>query len=189
MGYDVSMNYRVEIIRSKRKSLGLEISRPGLVTVRAPYGLSEKRIEKFLVEKELWLYENLERIAKSHDASSGAQIISGEELQRLGKEAVEKIPPLVEKWAGKMGVSYGRITIRHQKTRWGSCSGAGNLNFNCLLMLVPQEIREYVVIHELAHRVEMNHSKAFWKIVEEYDPEYEAHRKWLKNEGIKFRVE
>ncbi|MCR4673488.1 MAG: M48 family metallopeptidase [Lachnospiraceae bacterium] len=183
------MNYRVEIIRSKRRSLGLEIREPGLVTVRAPFGLSEKRIQRFLEEKELWLYENLERIARNRDEKNGAQTLSKEEIKTLAKEATEKLPPIVEKWANIMGVTYGRITIRHQKTRWGSCSSAGNLNFNCLLMLAPDEVQQYVVIHELAHRIEMNHSKAFWNIVKEYDPEYEAHKLWLKNEGVKFRVE
>ena len=79
--------------------------------------------------------------------------------------------------------TYSRITIRSQKTRWGGCSAKGNLNFNCLLMLMPQEVRDYVVIHELCHRREMNHSAAFWTEVERYCPDYRLHRKWLKDNG------
>ena len=82
-----------------------------------------------------------------------------------------------------MGVTYGRITIRNQKTRWGSCSSKGNLNFNCLLMLTPPEVIDYVVVHELCHRKEMNHSKAFWDEVAHVLPDYEKARLWLKTEG------
>ena len=82
-----------------------------------------------------------------------------------------------------MGVSFERITIRAQKTRWGSCSNGGNLNFNCLLMLSPPEIRDYVVIHELCHRKHMNHSPGFWREVAKHCPDYARHRKWLKDRG------
>ena len=82
-----------------------------------------------------------------------------------------------------MGVSYGRITIRSQHTRWGSCSAKGNLNFNCLLMLTPPEILDYVVVHELCHRKEMNHSARFWAEVARVIPGYEASKNWLKDNG------
>mgnify|MGYP002547163680 CR=1 FL=1 len=82
-----------------------------------------------------------------------------------------------------MGVSYGRVSIRDQRTRWGSCSGKGNLNFNWKLSLVPDEILDYVVVHELAHRKEMNHSQRFWAEVERILPDYKARRKWLKEFG------
>ena len=86
-------------------------------------------------------------------------------------------------YAERMQVSYGRITIRDQKTRWGSCSAAGNLNFNWRLVMAPGEVLDYVVIHELAHRREMNHSAAFWNIVESEMPDYRRHREWLKKNG------
>ena len=82
-----------------------------------------------------------------------------------------------------MGVTYGRISIREQKTRWGSCSSAGNLNFNWRLIFAPEEVLDYVVVHELAHRKEMNHSKAFYAVVESVLPDYKSSRRWLREHG------
>jgi len=97
--------------------------------------------------------------------------------------ALVDIPQRVRKYAPIIGVEYGRITIRMQKSRWGSCSSKGNLNFNCLLMAMPEEIRDYVVVHELCHRLQMNHSDKFWAEVEKIIPDYKAKRKWLRGNG------
>lgn len=98
-------------------------------------------------------------------------------------KAKEELPAIVKKYASLMGVSYNRITIRHQKTRWGSCTKTGNLSFNCLLMKMPENVRDYVIIHELAHRKELNHSTKFWTIVAEYCPWYKEAKQWLKDNG------
>ena len=82
-----------------------------------------------------------------------------------------------------MGVTYNRITIRHQKTRWGSCTKTGNLNFNCLIMKMPDQVRDYVIIHELTHRKELNHSSKYWAIVAEYCPWYKQAKQLLKDNG------
>ena len=101
----------------------------------------------------------------------------------LANQALAWFPPRVRIFADQIGVRVGRTTIRNQKTRWGSCSAQGNLNFNCLLMLCPPEIRDYVIVHELCHRLEMNHSPRFWAAVEKVLPDYRQRRKWLKTEG------
>ena len=98
-------------------------------------------------------------------------------------KAKEELPAIVKKYASLMGVTYNRITIRHQKTRWGSCTKTGNLSFNCLLMKMPENVRDYVIIHELAHRKELNHSTKFWAIVAEYCSWYKDAKQWLKDNG------
>ena len=116
--------------------------------------------------------------------SSDSKPISPEILE-LKAKAKEELPAIVKKYADLMGVSYNRITIRHQKTRWGSCTKTGNLSFNCLLMKMPENVRDYVIIHELAHRKELNHSSKYWAIVAEYCPWYKDAKLWLKENGNK----
>lgn len=109
--------------------------------------------------------------------------LSAEDRSRYIEIARDIFCRKTEYYARIMGVTYGRISIREQKTRWGSCSSRGNLNFNWRLILAPEEVLDYVVVHELAHRREMNHSKAFYAVVESVLPHYHAARKWLRNNG------
>ena len=184
------------VIRSNRKTLAIQINSDLTVTVRAPMYTSQRDIERILKEKEVWIQKHIEQMREQeakrkemqgengeHDESIEHEYLSGEEIQKLAEKALEYIPKLVSYFAKQIGVTYGRITIRNQKTRWGSCSGKGNLNFNCLLMLMPPEVIDYVVVHELCHRKKMNHSKAFWKEVEKILPNYKESVGWLKKEG------
>ena len=107
------------------------------------------------------------------------------EILELTSKAKEELPVIVKKYADLMGVNYNRITIRHQKTRWGSCTKTGNLSFNCLILKMPEIVRDYVIVHELAHRKELNHSTKFWTIVAEYCPWYKDAKQWLKDNGNK----
>lgn len=178
---------RPEIIRSSRKTLGLEVTSQGRVRIRAPYGVSEDVILRFFESKSAWIQKSLTKVRarqeqlKEEEAQYGK--LTEAELKVLKMQAEEVFPARVAFYAGKMGISYGRITIRRQKSRWGSCSQSGNLNFNCLLMLAPPGVVDYVVVHELCHRIEMNHSPRFWKLVGEVYPDYDRWKRWLKENG------
>lgn len=176
-------NMEVRVIRSNRKTVAIQVNSDLTVTVRAPKYVSEKYIEQILREKESWIRKHIDEIKakKAQHEAGNVKPLTRDELQKLADEAVEYIPKRVEHFAKIIGVDYGRITIRNQKTRWGSCSSKGNLNFNCLLMLTPPEVIDYVVVHELCHRKEMNHSKAFWSEVEKVIPNYKEYVEWLKN--------
>lgn len=175
----------VTVIRSNRKTVAIQVNSDLSVTVRAPRLASKKDIDRFIEEKETWICKHIEEIKKKKERyeAENSEKLTHEELTALADKAFDIIPRRVEYFAKRIGVTYGRITIRNQKTRWGSCSSKGNLNFNCLLMLVPSEVLDYVVVHELCHRKEMNHSKAFWIEVEKVLPDYRDMVKWLKEEG------
>lgn len=177
------MNISEEIVytmvRSHRRTLGLEI-RHGEVIVRAPYTVSASRIEQFVSAHEKWIRKHL---AESQKESSETVPLSAEEIQELARKALKLIPERVAHYAPVVGVTYGRITIRCQRTKWGSCSAKGNLNFNCLLMLTPLEVIDSIVVHELCHRKEMNHSSRFYAEVYRAYPDYDRCHKWLKDNG------
>ncbi len=174
------MEYKV--IRSRRKSLAIQVTEDGVV-VRAPFFVTNARIEKSVRAHEAWIRRQIEILEEKKKSQPQVEKLSEEELKDLTKQAKKMIPERVEYYAKILGVSYGKITIRHQKTRWGSCSSKGNLNFNCLLMLTPPEVIDSIVVHELCHRKEMNHSKAFYAEVLRVYPEYKKWNKWLKEHG------
>lgn len=180
----------VKIIRSNRKTLAIQINPDLSVTVRAPMYAPQSDIERILREKESWIQKHIEKIrgqeAKKKETQGESverEYLTNEEIKKLADKALQHIPKRVSYFAKHIGVTYGKITIRNQKTRWGSCSSKGNLNFNCLLMLTPTEVIDYVVVHELCHRKEMNHSGAFWAEVEKALPDYKEQVKWLKENG------
>ncbi len=171
------------VIRSNRKTMSIEI-RPDLsVIVRVPMRTTDRQVRQFVTEKEDWIRSHLEKVRKQNEEKVALVPLSVEEIEALAEKALNVIPPKVAFYAEKLRVTYGRITIRNQKTRWGSCSSKGNLNFNCYLMQAPEEILDYVIVHELCHRHEMNHSPAFWEKVESILPDYKERRKWLKVHG------
>lgn len=177
----------IRIIRSSRRTISIQIDENLQLTVRAPLRMPDSAVRKFIGEKTPWIEKNMRRMKERQEAlkAEPEEVLTAEELRELAKEALRFIPERVSFYARIIGVNYGRITIRNQRTRWGSCSGAGNLNFNCLLMLTPPEIIDYVVVHELCHRLEMNHSPYFWAEVERVLPDYKKRRKWLKDNGEK----
>lgn len=172
----------IKIKFSNRKTLGLTVDSKG-VTVRAPYGTDQQKIDAFVSRNTDWIEKNLRKMEERRQSLGEVKKLTREELEELADRAVEYIPQRVAHYAAKLGVTYGRITIRNQKTRWGSCSSKGNLNFNCLLMLTPPEVLDSVVVHELCHRKEMNHSDKFYAEVLRVFPDYWKWDKWLKDNG------
>lgn len=182
------MTITYNLIRSRRKTLAVEIKSDGQIIVRAPYRISKKEIDRFVLEKADWIEKHQNAVKSRQAAMTQTKRLTSDEIRELADKALIDIPERVRHYAPYVGVSYGRITIRNQKTRWGSCSAKGNLNFNCLLMLAPPEVRDYVVVHELCHRLEMNHSTRFWAQVEKVLPDYRIHKKWLKDHGAEIMM-
>ena len=145
--------------------------------MRAPQRLAKYRVAKFVKDHEDWI---LKQQKKLEDYRETCHVITDEERRAGVQKALKIFPERTAYFAARMGVNYGRITIREQKTRWGSCSAKGNLNFNYQIYYLPDELLDYVVVHELAHRRHMNHSDEFWREVEQYFPMYRQCRKRLK---------
>ena len=178
------MDIEYHLIRSDRRSIGIEVDREGKVTVRAPYSCEKKRIDRFLLEKENWIRQKVKLQKENAMKRQEKREMPEAEKKYYRNLAREVLGARTGYYARKMGVTYGRISIREQKTRWGSCSSKGNLNFNYRLYYMPAELMDYVIIHELCHRKYMNHSKEFWDEVSRYCPDYAAKRQKLKDYSI-----
>ena len=172
---------KYKIIRTARKTVAIQIKPDKTVIVRAPKRMSKEQIHSLVQSKEKWIQKHLQEL--ENHSEEDCQPLSEEDLKALADKAVRIIPERVRYYAPLIGVTYGKITIRNQRTRWGSCSSKGNLNFNCLLMLAPPEVLDSVVVHELCHRKEMNHSKQFYEEVRRVFPEYDKWNGWLKTYG------
>ena len=171
------------IIRSNRRSLSITIDPDANLIVRAPRRMSDKTIAAFVASKRDWIEKHMEKVRKRAAKREEVPEFTEEERKAFTKKARKMILEKVAYYAPIVGVTYGRIAIRKQRTVWGSCSAKGNLNFNYLLAMMPDEVVDYVVVHELCHRKEMNHSPRFWAEVEKVIPNHKALRKWLKEEG------
>ncbi len=180
-------NINIEIIRSKRKTIAIEITKELRVLVRAPFRMLDIDIKRYVNEKSSWIEKHLivmkEKIKKLEQQEDNTVKLTAEEIRQLAEKAIIVIPEIVAHYAQIMNVTIGKISIRNQVSRWGSCSSKANLNFNCLLMLMPPDVIDYVVVHELCHRKEMNHSPKFWIEVAKVLPNYKVQKKWLKDNG------
>ena len=185
MGQRKTLNFTYELIRSNRKTVSLQVGQNGELTVRAPQRMRTEETDRFVENHREWIRKKRSELEENRKKC--LQYTAEEKRQgiELAKRIFER---KCREYAGIMGVTYGRITIREQKTRWGSCSAAGNLNFNWRLVEMPEEIIDYLVVHELAHRREMNHSKAFWAIVEQTLPDYKVRREWLRKNGAAYNA-
>ena len=203
--------------RAKRFTLRLSRT-DGKATLTLPTRASIKEATGFATGQEKWLRAQISRLPERTALIDGGRLPfrgaeleiaaatgksirvegskiyvdgnnSGARLQAFIKtEARNAIVPSVEKYARRINRPFNRITLRDTRSRWGSCSADGNLMFSWRLVMAPPEVLEYVAAHEVAHLAEMNHSSAFWNVVETLMPDYQNHRYWLRNHGAKLHA-
>jgi predicted metal-dependent hydrolase len=165
-----------EVIYSKRRTISLVI-KSGKLIVRAPFGTKTQKIKGLVDSHRDWIEKG---IVKTNMLAESKEI-SKEEEKLLRKSAKAILPAKTKYYSEIMGVKYGRITITGAKTRFGSCSSQGNISYSFRLMKYPDDAIDYVVVHELAHLIEMNHSDRFWSIVATVFPDYKRRKKLLKS--------
>lgn len=209
-----------KIIRSKRRTIALEIARDAQLIVRAPYRTPMDFIEKVVFKKRFWIMEKQEFVKERIKKIIPKEFVSGEGFLYLGEmyklefvealdmpiafnngfqisrqyvniareiitawykeQAYQKISERANWYCTLSGLKYNKIKISDAQRRWGSCSAKGNLNFSWRLIMAPLRVVDYVVVHELAHLEEKNHSKAFWNKVRIMLPDFEQYKEWLK---------
>jgi len=168
----------IEIRRSRRRTLALEVRDDGAVLVRAPLTMSQRAIERFVAEKSAWITRTRERVQQRRrdagEAPDEAQVAAWKWAAR------RDLALRLACWAERIGVEPGRLSVRNQHGRWGSCAGrTRTISLNCQLMRVDEELRDYVVVHELCHLLQPDHSPEFWRLVERQLPDYRKRRKAL----------
>lgn len=172
----MNMKYDYELIRSDRKTLGLQV-KDGRVIVRAPRIVTLQQIERFVREHEDWIQNALSRQAAKQAAHPEPTAAERAELIRRAKEI---LPQRTAYWSQRMGLYPTQIRITSAQRRFGSCSSEGHICYSWRLMQYPPEAIDYVVVHELAHLKHMNHSPAFHALVAKYLPDHKARRALLK---------
>jgi len=209
------------LLRSKRRTIGFEITNDAKLVVRAPIYVSLGEINNLLIKKANWILEKMNLVSRRNIQYSPKQFINGESFYYLGKPyrfkvmdsdkisltdylefpkallpyaekhivqwykalAYKKIKERVDYYSQLIGLKYTSIKISDATKRLGSCSSKGSLNFSWRLIMTPLEIIDYVVVHELIHLEEKNHSSKFWSKVRILLPNYMKHKNWLKENG------
>ena len=217
-----------KIIRSKRKTIALQITDNATLIVKAPFEANEEVINKVITKHLRWIEKKKNEVLSRDPQFAEKEYVNGEGFLYLGEsyklyivnkqnmplkfdncffllkeyqlmakqlfinwykeKAYEKISERVQWYARKRGFTHNKISITDANIRWGSCSPKGNLNFSWRLIMAPLSVIDYVVVHELAHLEQKNHSKAFWNIVKMLLPEYEKSKDWLKNNGYLLKI-
>ncbi|MCX8159709.1 MAG: M48 family metallopeptidase, partial [Candidatus Saccharicenans sp.] len=219
----------MKIIRSKRRTVGLEINDRGELIIRAPEGLGQAAIDEIIERHRRWIDRKLAEVEKRRQMFRPKKFVEGERFLWLGQEyplviSSESHPALKfngrefvlsARWQGRAreifkklyrqkalaylshrtrqlaelnGFRFARFRLSSAKTRWGSCSARGTVSLTWRLIMAPPEIIDYVIIHELAHTREKNHSRNFWELVEEQLPDYRERRRWLKKFGFRLNL-
>jgi hypothetical protein len=169
----------------RTKNLRLAVNSQGCLVASKPWYLPKRAIADFIIEKGQWVIERLEHFQKIN----GPQALKNSREGYLANKATAEklISDKINKFNARYQFKVGRITVRNQRTRWGSCSSRGNLNFNYRLVFLPERMIDYIVVHELCHLREMNHSSSFWKLVAQEIPDYSIIKQDLQKQGIALR--
>ena len=163
------MKFEYTVVRSARKSISVQVDRDCNIIVRAPFFVTQKTIDEFMLSKKSWLEK---AVVTQRNKQKNRKEYSTEEIEILRKKAKGLLPRKVEYFSSIMGVTPTSVKINSAKTRYGSCSGENRLNFSLYLLTKPEEFIDYVVVHELAHIKHHNHSKDFYDFVEKFVPDY-----------------
>lgn len=172
-----SIEYTLKVSTRSRR-MRLAIHRGGILVVTIPSRMGERMMERFISEKADWVLSKMELMKLK--APKEVIPISKTELKRLKVVTRELVHRRAEYFNEYYRLTYHNVAIRNQKTRWGSCSRQGNLNFNVKLALLPSKLADYIIVHELCHLKEMNHSPRFWKLVAQTFPDHKELRKELR---------
>jgi predicted metal-dependent hydrolase len=146
-----------------------------------PWFLSEAAIEKFIRSKAQWVIEKLEQFSGRKNELEQSKL----EYAKYHRAATKLIEQKIKKFNSRYHLPLGKISVRNQRTRWGSCSSRGNLNFNYRIIFLPEAMADYIIVHELCHLKEMNHSSKFWALVAREIPDYKEIRKDLQKRGLR----
>ena len=176
------MRFNCKIIREKLKGVSAE-AREGVLILKVPLRMSDREVDEILKKHHRRLSAMIDGSREREEKLSKLPPITRKELDELTEKARMFFSERAAFYAEKLGVKYGRITIRSQTSRWGSCSTKGNLNFNCLLMLAPEEVADSVAAHEVTHLVHHDHSNAFYETLLNICPDYHSSNDWLKKNG------
>ena len=168
------MIFDYTLVRSKRKTVAIQVDSDCNITIRAPLRLSQKEIDKILLEKKSWLEKT---IISQREKKKNIKEYSDDDIKLLRKKAKEILPAKVEYYAKTMQVEPASVKINSAKKRYGSCSGTNNLNFSLYLMDKDERFIDYVVVHELAHIRHHNHSNDFYRFIEQFMPDYKERMK------------
>ena len=170
-------SHEYQLIRSARKTLALTVTKELIVVVRAPLKMAKRDIASFVAKHHLWLEKQLAAIKEQNANRSSLTEAQAAELKEKAKSS---LPEKVAHFSALMGVRPSGFRITAAKTRWGSCSAKNSLNFTYRIMLLPEDLIDYIVVHELAHIKVKNHGPAFYAIIAQYLPDYKSRQKSLR---------
>ena len=181
---DKKIHYKLK--RSKRaRRMRLAVYCDGSVVVTSPFGIEQSIVEKFLADKKRWVWSKIQ-FFKSVD-SKAIRTFSRKDYLENKDKALELVHERVKFYNKVYGFSFNKIFIKNQKTRWGSCSCQQNLNLNYKIVFLLQKYRDYIIVHEMCHLKEFNHSRKFWALVEKTLPNYLDIRKELRNHELFYK--